>query len=461
MASAVDELTLIVARLGRLSAAGGDEERIDRIALLDKIQAAAALAVEIASFEASQLAEQRGRGVTARRLGHGIAEQVALARKVSPATGARQICFSRTLTREMPRTHQLLSRGEISEWVATLAVRETRALSPARRRRADADLACDLPRLSPRQAEAVARRVAIELDPHSAVRRGRTARGDRHVSIRPAPDTMALLTGFVPCEQGIAAWAALDRYARRLRSQGDSRSLGQIMSDAFVERLTGQQAASALPVEIGLTMAADSLLDDSEIPAWLESYGPVPAALGRDIVGIPRSGEAGGQDGDGRRDSAGEPERARVFLRRILTDPFDETVAHVDTSRRRFDGAVAVLVGYRDQVCRVPFCNAPIRHLDHVVPYRDGGPTTAGNGQGLCERDSYVKEMPGWQVTVEPNVAACTVITTPTGHSYRSDPPPAFGPGACHRARHAARVQRRVDFLLRERLIAGLPPPRR
>ncbi|HYJ67172.1 MAG TPA: hypothetical protein VEX15_05860 [Nocardioidaceae bacterium] len=80
------------------------------------------------------------------------------------------------------------------------------------------------------------------------------------MTVRPAPDTMALLSGFVPAEQGVAAWKSLDEHARSLRGQGDPRSLGQIMADTLVERVTGQAAASAVPVEIGLTMPTDALL---------------------------------------------------------------------------------------------------------------------------------------------------------------------------------------------------------
>ena len=50
---------------------------------------------------------------------------------------------------------------------------------------------------------------------------------------------------------------------------------------------------------------------------------------------------------------------ARVWVRRLLTDPIDDTVATVDTKRRRFDGALAVLINARDQVCRDPYCSAP------------------------------------------------------------------------------------------------------
>ena len=135
-----------------------------------------------------------------------------------------------------------------------------------------------------------------------------------------------------------------------------------------------------------------------------------------------------------------------MFLRRILTDPVDSTVVAVDTRRRRFDGPLARYLIARDQHCRMPYSTAPIRHLDHIQPRRDGGPTSAANGQRLRERHSYTKETPGWHVhVVEPEQAApttagrqagtpeaqparhTTLICTPTGHTYQSQAPPTYG----------------------------------
>ncbi len=136
-APVVDELTAVADSLGRLARSGGDAERIDRIAALDRIEAAAATAraVETADFADSQLADQAACGVPARRRGRGIAEQVAFARKVSPTTAAKHLGFARTLTRDLPQTHALLAAGQISEWVAKLAVREVTCLTPIDRRR--------------------------------------------------------------------------------------------------------------------------------------------------------------------------------------------------------------------------------------------------------------------------------------------------------------------------------------
>ena len=119
---------------------------------------------------------------------------------------------------------------------------------------------------------------------------------DRNVSVRPAPDTMALLTGFLPAQGGIAAWVALDRHARTLKSAGDQRTLGQLRADTMIERLTGQVTAAAVPVEIGITMTVDSLLAKDDNPAMLAGYGPIPADLARAIA---TGSDDGGGYGDG------------------------------------------------------------------------------------------------------------------------------------------------------------------
>jgi hypothetical protein len=264
---------------------------------------------------------------------------------------------------------------------------------------------------------------------------------------------MAVLSAFLPAEQGVAAWASLDRHARILRADGDPRSLGQLMADTLVERVTGQADATAIPVEIGLTMAVDDLVDAPanedrrrSTPAYLDGYGPFPADLALDLA-------------------ANADRSVAVWVRRLFTDPIDDTVAHIDTRRRRFDGALARLIRYRDRVCRDQFCTAKIRHLDHIEPHRDGGPTSAANGAGLCERANYVKDMPGWTVRTKFATATGSVgrtqlveICTPTGHRYTSSPPPALGPGGNHHERDRRAARRRFEFLRHERVVARWHP---
>ncbi|HMO12157.1 MAG TPA: HNH endonuclease, partial [Actinotalea sp.] len=86
-------------------------------------------------------------------------------------------------------------------------------------------------------------------------------------------------------------------------------------------------------------------------------------------------------------------------------------------------------------VCRTPWCDAPVRHHDHVVPAGARGPTDSENGQGLCEACNHAKQAPGWTQTVvdDPDRHAVDV-TTPTGHRHRSRAPDLPTPlrGAAH-----------------------------
>jgi Domain of unknown function (DUF222) len=427
----VDALDRVVAWLGELPSAVDDAERIDRIAALERLRGAiaAAQAQETVDFARSQLATQAEAGVLAARRGSGIPEQIGFARRMSPAAAARHVTFAQEWFAEMPALATLLRAGQVSEWVAQIVARETRGLPAHLRAGIAADLAPDLPAMSPRQAEAAARTAGYRADPRAVLGRARTARSDRRVGIRPAPDTMAVLSAFLPAEQGIAAWTSLTRHARAARAGGDPRSHGQVMADTLVERLTGQAAGNAVPIEIGVTMTADTLLGTDDVPADLHGYGPIPADLALDLAG--QADETAAPDGVA----------AATWVRRLFTDPVDDTVVRVDTRRRRFDGALARLIRFRDQVCTDPYCTAPIRHLDHVTAYRDGGPTTAANGAGLCERGNYVKDMPGWTRHVRDVGGARAIeITTPTGHRYTTTPPPALGPGGNHHelARRAA-----------------------
>ena len=66
-----------------------------------------------------------------------------------------------------------------------------------------------------------------------------------------------------------------------------------------------------------------------------------------------------------------------------------------------------------------------IRHIDHIRPYRVGGPTDLINGRGECERGNHVREMPGWRVDPGDLVSLVirrgeTTLTVPARLSYPS-----------------------------------------
>ena len=397
-----------------------DAERIDQLRALEELKAAAAAAQArvTASLDTSLRAERAARGVPAPERARGIGAQVALARRDSPHRGGRHLGFARALVHEMPHTLVALSSGRISEWRATLLVRETACLSREDRSRVDEALAGDLSTLDglgDRALTAAARRLAYQLDPEAALRRVRGAEQDRRVTLRPAPDTMSLLTGLLPVAQGVAAMAALTQEADRARAAGDSRSRGQVMADTLVERVTGQATASATPVTVNLVMTERALLEGDDEPAEVLGYGPVPAGTGRDLL---------------RRHTETDDPVARTWLRRLFTHPGTDELVAMQTKAEVFPAALRQLLVFRDQTCRTPWCDAPVRHADHARRRADGGETSAGNGQGLCEHCNYVKEAERWAAAehATSRLGSHVVETvTPTGHRYRSRPPPQPG----------------------------------
>jgi hypothetical protein len=102
----------------------------------------------------------------------------------------------------------------------------------------------------------------------------------------------------------------------------------------------------------------------------------------------------------------------------------------MESKSRLFPKGLATFIGLRDQTCRTPYCNAPVRHRDHAVPHREGGPTSATNGLGLCEACNYTKEADDWTVTttLTPDGDHVAEYITPTGAVYRSTAPPLPGP---------------------------------
>lgn len=101
----------------------------------------------------------------------------------------------------MPHALRALSEGRISEWRATILVRETSVLSAEHRGHVDAALSARLADLGDRGAEREAKKLAYELDPGSVIKRARRAESERRVSVRPAPDTMTYVTGLLPVAQ--------------------------------------------------------------------------------------------------------------------------------------------------------------------------------------------------------------------------------------------------------------------
>lgn len=355
------------------------------------------------------VAEQREAGVPAARVGRGVAAAVAFARRESPHAGDRWLGFARALVDEMPVTFGLVESGVLSEYRASLIVRETACLTVEDRQRVDAELGADPARLATwgnRQVAAEAQRIAYRLDPQAAVRRTTRAVADRNVSLRPAPDGMTWLTALLPVAQGVSCLKALRDAADGARVVGDPRSRGQVMADTLVTRLTGQASADAVGVGLYLVMSEESLFEGGSEPAMVPGLGPINAPLARGLVARAATDQA-----------------TLSWVRRLHQKPRTGELIALDSRSRRFPAGLAALIQARDQMCRTPWCDAPIRHTDHAIPVDSGGATSYANGQGLCEACNHTKQAPGWETLPRPGPHAPIRITSPTGQSRDSRAP--------------------------------------
>jgi hypothetical protein len=147
------------------------------------------------------------------------------------------------------------------------------------------------------------------------------------------------------------------------------------------------------------------LLGDRDGCGHVDGYGPVPGDLLREWIA--GHAENGVQD----------------WVSRLYQQPETGELVAMDKNARRFEGKLAEFLRLRDRRCRNPWCDAPIRHLDHARAHSDGGATSAENGQGLCEACNHAKQADQWSARPVGGPVHTIEIVTPTGHRFRTHAP--------------------------------------
>lgn len=401
---------------------------VDVIGELETLARAVSAAQAALTAELDQLMvrEQADAGVPPDLQGQGVGHVVAVARRESPHRGRRHLSLARIVPTELPHTWAAWKAGRIDEWTATVIARETACLPLTHRLAVDEQVAGDpedLEQLSARQLLARLRREAERLDPAACVARRRHGESERRVTLRPAPDSMTWLTALLPVKDGVAAYATLTTHADTARAEGDPRGRGQVMADALVAGiLTGDGTRPLTPVALGVVMTDAALFGGADDEAHLEDFGPIPAELAREIV----CGTA--------------TQDEQISIRRLYASPTTGELVAMDARTRTFRGNLAKFVRLRDRSCRTPWCDAPVRHADHVTGSGEGGVTAADNSQGLCEACNYAKTAHRWRARPQPDGSVRT--TLPTGHTHTTRPPPL----ATIRRRHVPALH--IDYLL-------------
>ncbi|WP_277207361.1 HNH endonuclease signature motif containing protein [Isoptericola croceus] len=350
----------------------------------------------------------------------------AAAQRVGVAHGAQSI----------PEVADAMAAGVADRRKAEALV-STGRLDDVHRREVVRELRPDLEHLTVRQIRDRLRRAEIVVDPEGARERHARARRTRSVVLEPVDDAMAYLTAYLPADDAVRAWVAIDDLgAATRRTPGEARRLDECRADALVALLTGavEQAAAAgggspdeaphtegppvrasrtqaSPVQV--TIAASTLLGTDDLPAILAGYGPIPAPMARTIA-----------------------TDAEATWQRILTDPVTGVLTDRSSRSYRPSPRLRATVLARDATCTFPGCSVPASRgdLDHIAafdPGRDGPQTHGDNLHALCRAHHRAKTTGGWSVVRDPE-SGVTTWTSPTEHRYFRPPyraDPARPPG--------------------------------
>lgn len=237
-------------------------------------------------------------------------------------------------------------------------------------------------------------------------------RRDAWASLTPEADGAFTVTGHAA--RIAAAYGRVDDHARRLRREGDPRTLAQLRSDIGLDLLieghlpeTDGHAAfgGALPAaRVTVTISAASLLGANDAPGTIEAgtrEKHLPAFIIRDLAYAHGS-----------------------TWRRLVTDPATGVLRDLSTHRYQVTGELRERLIARDRYSRVPgsMRRAASCDLDHDIDHAAGGPSSESNLSAKNRRGHNHKTHHRWGTLREPTTDGAITWTTPTGRHYVTRP---------------------------------------
>jgi hypothetical protein len=312
----------------------------------------------------------------------------------------------------------------------------------------------------------LARREALRLDPEGAVRRRKEAARARSLRLRSVGDGMVEVTLLARAEHGLAVLHRAEEATAH--DDGSGRTRDQRRADWAVAQLL-QDAPSAdagevvldgrrrRPVQVLVHVPVTTALGLDDEPCLLEEVGPVDAEHGRLLLAtaelrkvcvdattgqvvhvddavvrpVPDPQRVRDLGGTCRARSQATAEAVRAAVLDMVATP---SVAPVEAEPQyRPSAALARTVRTRHPRCDFLTCSTPARaaDLEHDRPYREGGPTSAGN---LSPRSRWCHraKQRGWRAGPLPD--GTTVWLSPSGRTYPAQPqhapPPPVPRGA-------------------------------
>ncbi|GAA3871619.1 HNH endonuclease signature motif containing protein [Leifsonia kafniensis] len=386
-----------------------------------------------------------------------LVSELAAAFDLPERTMETKIEVGKALIHTLPDTFAALQAGQISYRHAVALADQTFGLSPEDKAELERAVLPGAGDLIVSKFTQKARKARERLDPASITVRHQKSVADRAVFFDPAPDGMAYLSAFLPATQAQAICTRLTGTAMGLQRSDEPRTLTQLKADVLVDLIldrdepdepdepddidsTGPRGRSTnrstngsrngarngsttgaknnsgrtrrrrgIKPDVVILVPALTLLGRSDEPAVLEGYGPIDLDTAKELAGT-----------------------APSWLR-VLTDP--ETGAWLSVGRKRYKppADLRAVLRLRDGTCRSAGCTraAADCDIDHSIPFWENGQrgeTNLTNLASLCPKDHRDKHEIGWSYI---HGDAGTIIwTSPTGHTYTTQPEHHIGPVA-------------------------------
>ncbi|MFP5333113.1 MAG: DUF222 domain-containing protein [Acidimicrobiia bacterium] len=302
-----------------------------------------------------------------------------------------EVDFATDLMARLPSVLSALRRGLIDRRRAHVIADGTAHLSVAHARLVADAVRESMSQLTTGQLRSRVRRACLEVDPDSARQETERARKRRMFATRPEPDgTVSIHMYGVDAVRAQELADRINRIARSLRGDGETRTMDQLRADVAVDLLCG--TASSKIGRVHFTIGLTDLFDpDVRAAADLAGYGPILTDIIDQLTEAGWDWTVNGESGMPVADGHG---RRR----------------HTASQRRR-------LAGWK-KTCVAPGCRMPTVDcdLDHTTPYSESGTTAAGDSAPLCRHDHCVRHATGWTYRRLPD--GDILWTGPLGTTY-------------------------------------------
>ncbi|WP_457947891.1 DUF222 domain-containing protein [Pseudarthrobacter sp. alpha12b] len=241
--------------------------------------------------------------------------------------------------------------------------------------------------------------------PESIEKRHAKGVADRRMEYTPDRDGMAWVSLYLPGDTACAIWNRTTATARGLQGPTEERTLTQLRPDIAASLLLGAGTAKELSevptprADVLVTVPVLSLLGQTDEPAVLDGFGPIPASMARRLV-------ADGADS----------------FYRVLVDPRDGAPLEIGRKNYRLTETIKRWIRMRDAKCTFPGCTnrTPDNDTDHLTAWQHGGITNVSNLAQLCPKHHRLKHHGRW--TPDPaNKNEPPGWTSPTGRHYNAE----------------------------------------